>query len=217
MKTIYLIYNICLKLFLFFLIINLIFEKECHQKEGNDLEYIFSKSICKLLYFTLNYNCSLQFFSNDNFYNDILEINSDINLLMNIKIPKLENIFLLLGIIPLLKNNSTLSYKINNKGIYKLFKKILNKKIKYKIIKLDYNYLLYFNKIMKVLLYYIWELIPKQFMLDNIRYFINNYYNESNLVVFEESLNLNYKSYIQNKINEMTFEEIKNLLSKFHS
>ena len=216
MKTIYLIYNICLKLFLFFLIINLIFEKECHQKEGNDLEYIFSKSICKLLYFTLNYNCSLQFFSNDNFYNDILEINSDINLLMNIKIPKLENIFLLLGIIPLLKNNSTLSYKINNKGIYKLFKKILNKKIKYKVIKLDYNYLLYFNKIMKVLLYYIWELIPKQFMLDNIRYFINNYYNESNLVVFEESLNLNYKSYIQNKLNEMTFEKIKNLLSKFH-
>jgi hypothetical protein len=216
MKTIYLIYNICLKLFLFFLIINLIFEKECHQKEGNDLEYIFSKSICKLLYFTLNYNCSLQFFSNDNFYNDILEINSDINLLMNIKIPKLENIFLLLGIIPLLKNNSTLSYKINNKGIYKLFKKILNKKIKYKVIKLDYNYLLYFNKIMKVLLYYIWELIPKQFMLDNIRYFINNYYNESNLVIFEESLNLNYKSYIQNKLNEMTFEKIKNLLSKFH-
>ena len=216
MKTIYLIYNICLKLFLFFLIINLIFEKECHQKEGNDLEYIFSKSICKILYFTLNYNCSLQFFSNDNFYNDILEINSDINLLMNIKIPKLENIFLLLGIIPLLKNNSTLSYKINNKGIYKLFKKILNKKIKYKVIKLDYNYLLYFNKIMKVLLYYIWELIPKQFMLNNIRYFINNYYNESNLIVFEESLNLNYKSYIQNKLNEMTFEKIKNLLSKFH-
>jgi hypothetical protein len=68
---------------------------------------------------------------------------------------------------------------------------------------------------MKVLLYYIWELIPKQFMLDNIRYFINNYYNESNLVVFEESLNLNYKSYIQNKLNEMTFEKIKNLLSKF--
>ena len=135
---------------------------------------------------------------------------------MNIKIPKLENIFLLLGIIPLLKNNSTISYKINNKGIYKIFKKILNKKIKYKVIKLDYNYLLYFNRIMKVLLYYIWELIPKQFILDNIRYFINNYYNESNLVVFEESLNLNYKSYIRNKINEMTFEEIKNLLSKFH-
>jgi polynucleotide 5'-kinase involved in rRNA processing len=69
---------------------------------------------------------------------------------------------------------------------------------------------------MKKLLYYIWELIPKQFMLDNFRYIINNYYKESNLKDFEESLNMNYKSYIQNKINEITFEEIKNLLSKFY-
>ena len=61
-----------------------------------------------------------------------------------------------------------------------------------------------------------WELIPKQFMLDNFRYIINNYYNESNLNVFEESLNMNYKSYIQNRINKITFEEIKNLLSKFY-
>jgi hypothetical protein len=69
---------------------------------------------------------------------------------------------------------------------------------------------------MKKLLYYMWELIPKQFMLDNFRYIINNYYKESNLKVFEESLNMNYISYIQNKINEITFEEIKNLLSKFY-
>ena len=51
-------------------------------------------------------------------------------------------------------------------------------------------------------------------MLDNLRYIINNYYKESNLAVFEGSLNLNYKSYIQNKIIEMTYEEIKDLLSK---
>lgn len=69
---------------------------------------------------------------------------------------------------------------------------------------------------MKKLLFYVWELIPNQFMLDNFRYIINNYYNESNLAVFEETLNKNYKSYIQNKIIAMTFDEIKNLLSKFH-
>jgi hypothetical protein len=67
---------------------------------------------------------------------------------------------------------------------------------------------------MKQILYYIWELIPKKIMLDNLRYIINNYYKESNLAVFEDSLNMNYKSYIQNKIIEMTYEEIKNLLSK---
>jgi hypothetical protein len=134
---------------------------------------------------------------------------------MNIKKSKLENIVLLLGIIPFLKNNSTLSYKINNKGIYKLFKKIFNKAIISKVIKFDYSDLYIFNKKMKKILYYEWELIPKKYMLDNLRFIINNYYyNETNLDIFQESLNLNYKSYILNKKNEMTYDEIKNFLSK---
>jgi hypothetical protein len=107
--------------------------------------------------------------------------------------------FLLLGIIPFLKNNSTLTYKIKDKGIYKLFKDI-KKNIKYKIIKLEYKFLFIFNKIIKKLLYYKWELIPNQFMLNNLRYIINNYYNESSLAIFQKSLNLNYKLYIQKKM-----------------
>ena len=68
---------------------------------------------------------------------------------------------------------------------------------------------------MKKILYYEWELIPKKYMLDNLRFIINNYYyNETNLDIFQESLNLNYKSYILNKKNEMTYDEIKNFLSK---
>ena len=52
-------------------------------------------------------------------------------------------------------------------------------------------------------------------MLDNLRFIINNYYyNEANLDIYQKSLNLNYKSYILNKKNEMTYDEIKNLLSK---
>lgn len=120
----------------------------------------------------------------------------------------------MLGIIPFLKNNSTLSYKINNKGIYKFFKEILNKRIKYKIIKFEYNDLPSFNKMMKNLLYYEWELIPKKLMLDNFRYIVNNYYNDSCLILLQESLNMNYKSYIQNKRNEMSYDELKNMLSK---
>lgn len=156
----------------------------------------------------------MNFFLNDNIYNDILEINSNLKILINIKKTKLENIFLLLGIIPFLKNNSTLSYKINNKGIYKFFKEILNKRIKYKIIKFEYNDLPSFNKMMKNLLYYEWELIPKKLMLDNFRYIVNNYYNDSCLILLQESLNMNYKSYIQNKRNEMSYDELKNMLSK---
>ena len=67
---------------------------------------------------------------------------------------------------------------------------------------------------MKELLLFKWELMPKQVILDNLRYIINNHYNETNSVLFQKSLNMNYMSYIQNKINEITYDEIKNLLSK---
>ena len=157
----------------------------------------------------------MNFYKNANFYNNILDINNNVNLLINVKKSKLENIILLLCIIPFLKNNSTLIYKIENKEIYKLFKKILYKKIKYKQIKLQYNDFHSFKKIKK-LLNYKWELIPKQLMINNLRYIINKYYNEHNLDVFQNTLNMNYKSYIQNKMNKMTYKEIKNLLSKYY-
>ena len=216
MKKYCLIDNIYFKFFLYFIIINLILEKEFNKNEVNDLKDYFSQTICQLIFLNLYFNCSISFFKNTNFYNDILEINNNINLLINIKKPKLENILILLGIIPFLKNNSTLSYAIKHREIYNIFKKIFNKNIQNRIIKLDYNDLLSFNKKIEKLLYYKWELIPKQFMLNNLRYIINNYYNESNLVVFQRALNMNYKSYIQNKINQMCSQEIKNLLSKYY-
>jgi hypothetical protein len=214
MKENYFIYNIYIKMLLFFLIVSLIPKKEYVQKDVNDIDYYFSQSLCQLLSFSINYKCSKNFFNNDNLYVDIFEINSNINLLMNFRKSKLENILLLLSIIPFLKNNSTLSYKINDKEIYKFFKKIFKKRIKHKIIKLDYNDLYLFNISMNELLYYEWEYIPKQFILNNFRYIINNYYNETNLDSFQNSLNMNYKLYINNKIKEITYEEINNLLSK---
>ena len=54
----------------------------------------------------------------------------------------------------------------------------------------------------------------KQFILDNLRYIINNYYKETNSILFQQTLNMNYRLYIQNKINEMSYDELKNLLSK---
>ena len=168
--------KIFIKFFLLFLIISviiIIILDECeHKKEVNslkDLKDYFSQSICIFFYFTINYNCLSKFYNND-FYEDVLEINNNIDLLMNIKITKLENIFLLLGIIPFLKKNSTLFYKINNKEIYNYIKKIFkNKKIKHKIIKLDYNDFYIFNEKMDELLSYKWELIPEKVMLDNLR------------------------------------------------
>jgi hypothetical protein len=86
--------------------------------------------------------------------------------------------------------------------------------MKNKIIKFGYNDLYSFNKIMTKLLYYNWELIPKKLMSDHFRYIVNNYYNDSNLILLQKSLNMNYKSYIQNKRNEITYDELTNLLSK---
>ena len=51
-------------------------------------------------------------------------------------------------------------------------------------------------------------------MLDNLRYIINNYYNDTNLILLQESLNMNYQSYIKNNKNEMNYNELKDLLSK---
>ena len=210
-----------IKFFLLFLIISIIIiiilDEVEHKKEVNslkDLKDYFSQSLCILFYFTINYNCLSKFYNND-FYEDVLEINNNIDLLMNIKITKLENILLLLGIIPFLKKNSTLFYKINNKEIYNYIKKIFkNKKIKHKIIKLDYNDFYTFNEKMDELLSYKWELIPEKVMLDNLRYIINNYYNESNFDIFQKSLYMNYDVYIQRKRKEIIYSDLVSLLSK---
>ena len=211
--------NIFIKFFLLFFIIAIILDEVNHKKDINSLENYFSQSICKILYFTINYNCSLKLFVNNDFYEDIKEINSNIDLLINIKISKLENIFLLLGIFPFLKNNSTLSYKINNKEIYNFIKELFknkNKKINHKIIKLDFIDFKTVNEKLEELLNYRWELIPEKIILDNIRYIIDNYYNESNFDIFQKSLYMNYNFYIQLKKKEITFNNLVNLLSKCH-
>jgi hypothetical protein len=211
--------NIFIKFFLLFFIIAIILDEVNHKKDINNLKDYFSQSICKILYFTINYDCSLKLFTNNDFYEDIKEINSNIDLLINIKISKLESIFLLLGIIPFLKNNSTLSYKINNKEIYNFIKEVFKNKIKkinHKIIKLDFIDFNTFNEKMEELLNYKWELIPEKIILDNLRYIIDNYYNESNFDIFQKSLYMNYNLYIQLKKKEITFNNLVNLLSKCH-
>ena len=209
--------NIFIKFYLLFLIliiIIIIIGEDSFEKEVNTLAVYFMQSLCKLCYFNINYNCSSKFKDYD-FYEDVLEINNNIDLLMNIKISKLENIVLLLGIIPFLKNNSTLSYKINSKEIYDCIKRIFkNKKIKHKIIKLDYNDFTNFNEKIDELLNYKWEFIPEKVILDNLRYVINNYYNESNFNIFQKTLNTNYDFYIQRKRKEITYSDLVSLLSK---
>ena len=74
--------NYCFKLFLFFIIIKIILEENSQKNETNKLENYYSKSICKLFHFSINYNCSITIFSSSSFYDEVLEINKDINLLI---------------------------------------------------------------------------------------------------------------------------------------
>ena len=178
------------------------------------LEDYFTQILCKYFYFERNYNCYKNLFNNIHLYDDIIEINHNIDLILNIKKTTIENIFLLIGIFPFLKNNSTITFKIKDKKIYKLFKSIRkNKKLKrnIKINKYDFHL---FNEQFNELIYYKWELIPNQNISKTIRYIINNYYNKTCLYIFDKSLNLNIKYYIENNKYQLSKKQIKNLMCK---
>ncbi len=208
--------NVIIKISIIILILSKSFNKiNKIADDNNTLDYYFSYSICTLLYFANNYNCSDNIFINNNIYEDIVENEQKISLFIDIKKTKIENILLLIGIIPFLKNYSTITYKINKKEIYKIFKNIFkNKKIKNKIIKIseyDLNYLLEkFNDLIN----YKWEFIPNKELLNNIRYIINNYYNNSYLEIFDKSLNLNFKYFLRSKKDYLSLRELNALMSK---
>ena len=48
------------------------------------------------------------------------------------------------------------------------------------------------------LINYIWEFIPQKHILDNLRYIISNYYDDSCTNIFEKTLNRNYEYFIKN-------------------
>jgi hypothetical protein len=208
--------NVFIKISIIILILSKSFNKiNKITDDNNTLDYYFSYSICTLLYFANYYNCSDNIFINNNIYEDIVENEQKISLFINIRKTKIENIFLLIGIIPFLKNYSTITYKINKKDIYKIFKNIFkNKKIKNKIIKINDYDLHYFLEKFNDLINYKWEFIPNKELLNNIRYIINNYYNNSYLEIFDKSLNLNFKYFLRNKKEYLSLSDLNALMSK---
>ena len=210
--------NLVIRIIIIFLIsFSIYYQNNKRIEDNNSLEYYFSYSICNFLIFRMNYNCSNNIFMDKNFYENILEINQKINLFINIKKTKIENIFLLIGIVPFLKNNSSIIYKINKKEIFKLFKNIFKKiKIKNKIIKINENNFKFFIEKFNELINYKWEIIPTKTISNNIRYIINNYFNESCLEIFDKSLNFNFKYYLKNRKKQFSSGEINDLISKFY-
>ena len=144
----------------------------------------------------------------DFFKNLFKENKSNINKLINANRTKIENIFILIGIMPYLSNNKILL----RKNIIKINQFLEIKNNKYPLNKNEIN----FNNttIFKDLLYYKWEIIPNNNLIKNLRYVINQYYNEYCLEIFDKSLNLNFNYYINNNRNKLSLENIKDLMSK---
>ena len=158
-----------------------------------------------------------EIYKNNNFYDNLKNIKHNIRLsLNNINKVKIENMIILVGLLPFIKGKSKIEYKIRNKEIYKYFKSFTNIRVKKNNIiiltKSDFSY--FINKDFYELFNYNWELIPKQKILNHLRYIIKYYYNISYLNIFDKSLNLNFYNYIKNKKFTLSPEKINDLFSK---
>ena len=156
--------------------------------------------------------------SNDILNNSNIISENDKDYLLKIKSSKIENIILLVEIMPFLKKD-LLIYPNKNKDLFKFFNRIFYEKEIFnnnilRITPKDIYYLIAnFNELWN----YKWEIFPELEEINRVRYIINNYYNESFLEIFDKALNLNLRLYIQNKKNKFSLKEIKQLMSKLFS
>ena len=197
----------------------------------NKQKIIFKTLIFIIFSFALSYssksNCNsiLEFFPKNNCYDfniDCFNINQNINnntiysLLKTEKKTEIENIFLLIGIMPFLLSNRII-IKQKTKSIYELFKYIFTiKKIKNKDIIISEKDFYNFKKKLKNLLYNKWDSFPDFSLINIIRYIINNYYDEISLSIFDKSLNLNLKNFIKINYLKLSSNFLTKVMSKIN-
>jgi hypothetical protein len=185
--------------------------------------YIFFKICISSLYLYLLLEANYFFidnikginYINNHYFEFIRNINkNDLYYLLNKKEHKIEIIFLLINAIPFIREKIIIKNN-KNKKIYLLMKDIFkNKIINNDYIFIDNNDYYYLTQKFDDIINYEWEFIPNKILIDNLRFIINNYYNEKCLRIFEKSLNYNFKIYIEKKKN-FSFQEISYLMSKF--
>ena len=123
---------------------------------------------------------------------------------------KIENIFLLIVILPFLKTNINIS---NNLYIRNFFKNIFNIDNNEAII-INNNNVTDFSNNCKRILNYNWEFLPSRNKTDYIRHILNHYYTEDCVKSYDDSLNMNIKNYIEIKKDNFNYKEIKDFMSK---
>lgn len=152
---------------------------------------------------------------NDQFYYYNKEIKDNFDLLaINMGNSKINDIFLLFEITPFINGASEIYYKINNKQSYRLFKYTLKNKIRNQVFSMNQNNFNYFINNFESILSYKWEKMPTKNKINEIRYIINRNYNESYLDIFDKALNFNFKSYLNESLTKLSFENIDSLMSK---
>ena len=139
---------------------------------------------------------------------DLLNIKNTLDLFRKKNI--IENIFILISIFPFIKNEIVLTKKNH---IYTLLKYIFNIKNN-EIIKLNKNNITIFSNNFDALLNYHWEDLPNKNKTNYIRHILYNYYPKNALIIYERSLNLNIQYFIDKNRKIMTYELIKDLMSK---
>ena len=86
---------------------------------SNSLENNFAKYMCKVFILEMNSNCFNDIYINKNFYDNLKDVKQNIRLsLNNINKSKIENIIILIGLMPFIKGKSKIEYIIKNKDIY---------------------------------------------------------------------------------------------------
>ena len=126
------IYIILLLVFLAYLNENIFLNKS--------FDKIFKKYFCAALSSKINSKCENKLFVNYNFFYEFKRVSRNITLLINENLSKIENILLLIAIIPNIKEKSIIYYKINNKKIDNLLNNIFkDNKIYNNIIKFTHE------------------------------------------------------------------------------
>ena len=123
---------------------------------------------------------------------------------------KIENIFLLIAILPFLK---TEVYITKNLDIHEFFKCIFKKSNDENIV-INKNSVIDFSKRCRQILFYNWEYLPSRNKTNYIRHILYHHYTENCLKAYEDSLNMNIKNYIDLKKDNLDNNLIQDLLSK---
>jgi len=145
----------------------------------------------------------------DNFktYFDLINNNHTLDLFRTQK--KIKNIFILISIFPFIQKEIFITKK---NYIFGFLEHIFETKNN-SILKISKRNITFFSTKFKELLYYKWEYLPNKNNTNYIRHILYYYYPNDCLNIFENSLNINIRYFINNNKDNYSYDLINDLIS----